>query len=78
MSSIETLSPGVAQSGVADQYADGVAAQNWLLYIGEQENRTTNYKNFLINLLKEKKLNQNLKRLTRLKTKSGRGKKKTY
>merc|ERR1712184_121244 len=55
MSSIETLSPGVAQSGVADQYADGVAAQNWLLYIGEQENRTTNYKNFLINLLKEKK-----------------------
>merc|ERR1712130_116849 len=24
MSSIETLSPGVAQSGVADQYADGV------------------------------------------------------
>merc|ERR1712218_635949 len=55
MSSIETLSPGVAQSGVADQYADGVAAQNWLLYIGEQENRTTNYKNFLIKLLKEKK-----------------------
>merc|ERR1711971_447177 len=55
MSSIETLSPGVAQSGVADQYADGVAAQNWLLYIGEQENRTTNYKNFLCNLLKEKK-----------------------
>merc|ERR1712088_846555 len=48
MSSIETLSPGVA-----DQYADGVAAQNWLLYIGEQENRTTNYKNFLIKLLKE-------------------------
>merc|ERR1712055_924773 len=55
MSSIETLSPGVAQSGVADQYADGVAAQNWLLYIGEQENRTSNYKNFLINTLKEKK-----------------------
>ena len=54
MSSIETLSPGVAQSGVADQYADGVAAQNWLLYIGEQENRTTNYKNFLIKLLKVK------------------------
>merc|ERR1711922_68250 len=55
MSSIETLSPGVAQSGVADQYADGIAAQNWLLYIGEQENRTSNYKNFLINTLKEKK-----------------------
>lgn len=55
MSSIETLSPGVAQSGVADQYADGVAAKNWLLYIGEQTNRTTNYRDFLINLLKEKK-----------------------
>lgn len=54
MSSIETLSPGVAQSGVADQYADGVAAQNWLLYIGEQKDRTTNYKNFLIGLLKKK------------------------
>ena len=55
MSSIETLSPGVAQSGVLDQYADGVAATNWLLYIGEQKDRTTNYKNFLINLLKENK-----------------------
>ena len=55
MSSIETLSPGVAQSGVLDQYADGVAATNWLLYIGEQKDRTTNYKNFLIKLLKDNK-----------------------
>jgi len=55
MSSIENLSPGVAQSGVLDQYADGVAATNWLLYIGEQKDRTTNYKNFLIKLLKDNK-----------------------
>jgi len=55
MSSIETLSPGVGQSGVADQYADGKAAKNWLLYIGEQNSRTSNYKNFMIKLLKEKK-----------------------
>merc|ERR1712183_281578 len=35
--SIETQSPGVGQSGVADQYADGKAAKNWQLYIGEQD-----------------------------------------
>merc|ERR1712080_194674 len=55
MSSIPTMSPGVAQSGVADQYADGKAAKNWQLYIGEQKERTTKYKNFLVNLLKQKK-----------------------
>lgn len=54
MSAIQTQSPGVGQSGVQDQYADGTAAKNWRLYIGEQKGRTTNYKNFLINLLKEK------------------------
>jgi len=32
-----------------------VAATNWLLYIGEQKDRTTNYKNFLIKLLKDNK-----------------------
>jgi len=54
MSSITTQSQGVAQSGVQDQYADGKAAKNWRLYIGEQSGRTTNYKNFLVNMLKEK------------------------
>jgi len=54
MSSIQTQSPGVGQQGVQDQYADGTAAKNWRLYIGEQKGRTTNYKNFLVNLLKEK------------------------
>ena len=54
MSSITTQSEGVAQSGVQDQYADGKAAKNWRLYIGELSGRTTNYKNFLVNMLKEK------------------------
>ena len=54
MSAIQTQSDGVAQSGVQDQYADGKAAKNWRLYIGEQSGRTTNYKTFLVNLLKEK------------------------
>merc|ERR1711955_79103 len=55
MSSIQTVSPGVAQSGVADQYADGTAAKVWHLHIGEHMARTTNYKNFLVKLLKDKK-----------------------
>jgi len=54
--SIETQSPGVGQSGVADQYADGKAAKNWQLYIGEQDGRTTNYKTFLINLLRQRRV----------------------
>lgn len=53
--SIETVSPGVGLSGVQDQYSDGKAAKNWRLYIGEQKERTSNYKNFLCNLLKENK-----------------------
>merc|ERR1711942_117368 len=52
---IVTQSAGVGASGVADQYADGKAAKNWELYIGEQDGRTLNYKNFLLNLLKKKK-----------------------
>jgi len=55
MSSFTTQSPGVGVSGVIDQYADGKAAKNWLLYIGEKKERTNKYKNFLVNLLNEKK-----------------------
>jgi len=55
MSSIPTISPGIGLSGVADQYADGKAAKNWNVYIGEMKERTTKYKTFLVNLLKEKK-----------------------
>jgi len=55
MSTLETQSPGVGASGVADQYADGKAAKVWQLYIGEKTGRTLNYKTFLTSLLKEKK-----------------------
>jgi len=55
MSSIPTMTPGIGASGVADQYADGKAAKNWQLYIGEKKDRTSKYKNFLVSLLKEKK-----------------------
>ena len=54
-SAIETLSPGIGQSGIQDdQYADGKGAKNWQQYIGEQAGRTGNYKNFLIDILEEK------------------------
>lgn len=54
MSTLETQSPGVGASGVADQYADGKAAKVWQLYIGEKTGRTTNYKTFLTTLLRER------------------------
>lgn len=50
-----TRSLGTAASGLADQYADGKAAKVWQLYIGDKTDRTTHYKKFLVNLLKEKK-----------------------
>ena len=54
-SAIETLSPGIGQSGIQDdQYADGKGAKNWQQYIGEQAGRTGNYKNFLMDILNEK------------------------
>ena len=34
-----------------DQYADGKAARLWSLYIGNQTERTKNYKEFLKNIL---------------------------
>merc|ERR1712051_675398 len=49
-----TRSLGTAASGLADQYADGKAAKVWQLYIGDQTDRTTNYKTFLVNTLKSK------------------------
>merc|ERR1711892_1292632 len=55
MSTLETQSAGVGASGLADQYADGKAAKNWKLYIGEKDGRTTNYKSFLTKLLRERK-----------------------
>jgi len=45
---------GIATAGITDQYADGKAAKIWQLYIGDQNDRTDQYKDFLINLLKER------------------------
>ena len=41
-------------SGLADQYADGKAAKVWQVYIGDQTDRTTHYREFLVNTLKSK------------------------
>jgi len=49
-----TRSLGTAASGLADQYADGKAAKVWQLYIGDKTDRTTNYREFLVNTLKSK------------------------
>jgi len=45
---------GTATPGIADQYADGKAARVWQLYIGDQNERTDKYRNFLTSLLKRK------------------------
>lgn len=43
-----------SSEGTRDQYADGRAAKVWELFIGDRSSRTDHYKNFLINLLREK------------------------
>jgi hypothetical protein len=45
-------SEGIPSEGVKDQYADGKAARVWKKFIGDSNQRTQNYKNFLIGLLK--------------------------
>jgi len=47
---------GTATAGITDQYADGKAAKVWQLYIGDQSSRTENYKSFLVNLLRQKRV----------------------
>ena len=47
-----TRSLGTAASGITDQYADGKAAKVWKLYIGDSVDRTTKYKEFLIDTLR--------------------------
>ncbi|CAG9791725.1 unnamed protein product [Diatraea saccharalis] len=46
-------SEGIPSEGVNDQYADGVAARVWKKFIGDLNQRTQNYKDFLIGLLKQ-------------------------
>ncbi|KAL4707125.1 hypothetical protein ACJJTC_011252 [Scirpophaga incertulas] len=45
-------SEGIPSEGVKDQYADGKAARVWKKFIGDSNQRTQNYKNFLIGLLR--------------------------
>ncbi|KAL0839242.1 hypothetical protein ABMA28_016007 [Loxostege sticticalis] len=46
-------SEGIPSEGVKDQYADGKAARTWNKFIGDSTQRTQNYKNFLIGLLRK-------------------------
>ncbi|XP_049865389.1 glycine N-methyltransferase [Pectinophora gossypiella] len=46
-------SEGIPSEGVKDQYADGKAARVWKKFIGDSNQRTQNYKDFLIGLLKK-------------------------
>lgn len=45
-------SEGIPSEGVKDQYADGKAAKVWKKFIGDSNERTQNYKDFLMGLLK--------------------------
>ncbi|XP_068627916.1 glycine N-methyltransferase [Battus philenor] len=46
-------SQGIPSEGVKDQYADGKAARVWKKYIGDSNQRTQNYKDFLTGLLRK-------------------------
>lgn len=47
-------SPGAAEPGAPDQYADGKAALVWERFIGDSNSRTANYRHFLVSLLRKK------------------------
>lgn len=47
-------SNGISAEGLRDQYADGKAAKVWEIFIGDKKSRTENYRNFLINLLRNR------------------------
>lgn len=48
-----TRSLGVAAEGLPDQYADGRAARVWHYYIGDKRGRTDEYRNWILNLLRQ-------------------------
>jgi len=49
-----TRSLGTPAEGVKDQYADGKAAKVWEVFIGDKNQRTQNYRDFLVGLLRQK------------------------
>ncbi|KAK9300971.1 hypothetical protein QLX08_006470 [Tetragonisca angustula] len=48
-----TRSLGTAAEGVRDQYADGRAAKVWEVFIGDKKQRTQNYHDFLVGMLRD-------------------------
>lgn len=48
-----TRSLGVATEGIPDQYADGVAAKVWEIYIGDKNSRTETYRSFMGQVLRD-------------------------
>ncbi|KAG7177391.1 glycine N-methyltransferase-like [Homarus americanus] len=50
-----TRTLGIPAEGLKDQYADGIAAKLWELYIGDKNKRTDIYRKFITKLLREKK-----------------------
>ncbi|OQR73274.1 glycine N-methyltransferase-like [Tropilaelaps mercedesae] len=46
-------SRGVGAEGIPDQYADGKAAKLWEVYIGEKNDRTKHYREFLTGKLRD-------------------------
>ncbi|XP_058129104.1 glycine N-methyltransferase [Anopheles ziemanni] len=49
----QSRSDGISAEGVRDQYADGKAAKVWEIFIGDKKSRTENYRNFLVEKLRE-------------------------
>lgn len=49
-----TRSLGIGTEGLPDQYADGQAAKVWEFYIGKKQSRTAHYKQWIVDVLKEK------------------------
>lgn len=52
-STFQSRSDGISAEGVRDQYADGKAAKVWEIFIGDKKSRTSNYKNFLVDMLRK-------------------------
>ncbi|KAG0722982.1 Glycine N-methyltransferase [Chionoecetes opilio] len=48
-----TRTLGIPAEGLKDQYADGTAAKLWELYIGDKNERTQVYRNFIVQLLRK-------------------------
>lgn len=49
----QSRSDGISAEGVRDQYADGKAARVWEIFIGDKKSRTENYRNFLVEKLRD-------------------------